>query len=225
MYKPGDRLLNSCSVSPPPKYLRALLLAAMVASNACVPSLNPEGVSPITALTKMVAAPETTACTAGSRKDSAATSRKYPHWVPGARSGTRQGRTDSFRASASAPGGPGTPPQVPSRGTHPHPSRLSDSTRVVSCTSLASTSGVSSSRRASSTSAGSTPLMLTPYLAATYALYSCPPRITWSALCATARIVPILVSSLDPAMTARKGRLGWIRARSAATSFCMSRPA
>lgn len=96
----------------------------------------------------------------------------------------------------------------PSTGTHPHPSSVSLSTTVSGETSFASISGARSSRRASSTSSASTPAMVTPCFAATYALYSCPPRITASARFAIARIVPIFVSSLDPAITATNGRVG-----------------
>mmetsp|Transcript_13091 Transcript_13091/g.54981 ORF Transcript_13091/g.54981 Transcript_13091/m.54981 type:complete len:206 (+) Transcript_13091:1510-2127(+) len=91
MYRPGDNDLNSASVSPPPKYLRASAFAAMAASSAAVPSWNPLEVKPITALTKIVFAPRNASFTRASANETGATSRKYPYVLPATRSWTRTG--------------------------------------------------------------------------------------------------------------------------------------
>ena len=156
MYSPGLRDLNSCRVSPPPKYFRASTLLAIAASRAAVPSWKPAGVRPITALTKMVFAPAMTSATLASLNDSADTSRKYPVVSPGFKSARRRARTPS----------PSPLPHFPATGTQPHPSKLSLSMTVDSGTSLLSTSGTNSCDLAISTSWGSTPAIVTPNLAA-----------------------------------------------------------
>ena len=216
MYRPGLSDLNSCKVSPPPKYFRASTLLAMAASNAAVPSWKPALVKPMTALTKMVLAFAMTSVTRASLNDSADTSRKYPVVSPCFKSASRRARTIIPSPIT---------PHFPATGTHPQPSNASLSITTPSGTSLRSTSGTSNCVRAMATSDSSTPLIFTPNFAAMYALYSWPPSITWSAFSAIALMHPILVSSLLPAMTARNGRTGVVSAERASTSFCMSKPA
>mmetsp|Transcript_3131 Transcript_3131/g.13068 ORF Transcript_3131/g.13068 Transcript_3131/m.13068 type:complete len:345 (+) Transcript_3131:297-1331(+) len=221
MYRPGDNDLNSASVSPPPKYLRASAFAAMAASSAAVPSWNPLEVKPMTALTKIVFAPRNASFTRASANETGATSRKYPYVLPATRSRTRTGLVVFLAASFVE-----TSPHTPSRGTHPHPLKSALSTSVDRGRSFRSISvSPRSDTRASSTSSKETPAMVIPNFAARYALYSCPPSIKESHRSAIALTVPIFVSSLAPAITARNGRVGCNNASSAFISFCINKPA